>query len=549
MGGLVGFNDDTALAVTSETRTPAGRHAARVSWPGRSAVPMALCLVLAAMSFRLVSPKAEATADLNLGWIYLRDGTPPGTEDELVEILAVGDVMTGRSMAEVDDIFRHVAPELQSADLAVGNLEGAVGLHPAAEAGIPLLLSADAPSALAEAGFDLLSLANNHSLDAGPSGLEATRREVRQAGIEPIESERITTVRVDGMTFALFAWNDLGGEPQGDMLAEVRRAKASADHVVVLVHWGREYERRPALPQRELADALLEAGADVVLGSHPHVVQDLRVLPPAMPGEGAGLVAYSLGNFVFDQGWGDTGQGLALRLLFDEDGLCAAQALPLWTSPRPRWMNLQDSAVLLDRILPPARQAFACSDDRCWSVPASADSRSGSFFAGAIDLTGDGTNEIIRREDGQVRILEAGKVVWRSPPDWNVVDLALGDPNDDGRFEAMLAIEKGSAGGEVASQPFVIGYRGGRYLDLWGGSPVHAPLVEVELADVDGDGAEELVVLEAPPQESGLCVTVWRWHGWGFNLVWRTAPGNYHDLLAAPAEGEMAATISVAVDR
>ena len=101
-----------------------------------------------------------------------------------------------------------------------------------------------------------------------------------------------------------------------------------------------------------------------------------------------------------------------------------------------------------------------------------------------------------------MRILEAGEVVWRSPPDWNVVDLALGDPNDDGRFEAMLAIEKGTAGGKVVSQPFVIGYRGGRYLDLWGGSPVHASLVEVELADVDGDGAEELVVLEAPPQSS-----------------------------------------------
>ena len=98
-------------------------------------------------------------------------------------------------------------------------------------------------------------------------------------------------------------------------------------------------------------------------------------LPPAMPGEGARLVAFSLGNFVFDQGWGDTGQGLALRLLFDEDGLCAAQALPLWTSPRPRWMNEQDAAALLDRILPLARLAFACSDDRCWSVPASADTQ------------------------------------------------------------------------------------------------------------------------------------------------------------------------------
>jgi hypothetical protein len=128
-----------------------------------------------------------------------------------------------------------------------------------------------------------------------------------------------------------------------------------------------------------------------------------------------------------------------------------------------------------------------------------------------------------------------------------VVDLDLGDPNDDGRFELVLAIRQTGPGGEVVSQPFVIGHRGGTYRQLWGGSPVRAPLQEIELGDVDGDGADELVVLESAPDGSSRSLSVWRWHGWGFGLVWRSAPGNYRDLALLPAEKDVPPMLSVAV--
>jgi len=86
------------------------------------------------------------------------------------------------------------------------------------------------------------------------------------------------------------------------------------------------------------------------------------------------------------------------------------------------------------------------------------------------------------------------------------------------------------------------------YRTLWGGSPVRAPLLEVELGDVDGDGADELVVIEALPDETNRNVTVWRWHGWGFSLVWRSPPGRYRDLILLAAEEEdTPSTLSVAV--
>jgi hypothetical protein len=328
-------------------------------------------------------------------------------------------------------------------------------------------------------------------------------------------------------------------------VAAIAEARAAADIVLVLVHWGQEYQRHPALPQRELAGELLEAGADVVVGSHPHVVQDLQLVDPAQPDDRPRLIAYSLGNFAFDQGWDDTAQGLALRLYFDADGLRAAQALPLWTAPRPRWMFPDASAILLARILPEDRLGFTCSAVECEPTAVAQDSRSGFLGSGAIDLTGDGVPEIVRRQGDIVEILQDGRLAWRSPPEWKVRDFALGDPNQDGRYEVMLAVDKA----EGTSQPFVVGYRGGTYHDLWGGSPVQAPILEVELGDLDGDGLEELAVIEAAPGGSARFLTVWRWHGWGFSLVWRSPPGEYRDLILVPAESGRPARLSVAGHR
>ena len=215
-----------------------------------------------------------------------------------------------------------------------------------------LHLPLNTPAALSAAGFDLLGVENNHALDAGRAGQADTQRLLRAAGLEPVESGKAVVREIDGLRFAFLAWNDLGDPDRGPLLEAVRDARADADVVIVLVHWGREYQRHPSLPQGDLADQLIGAGVDVVVGAHPHVVQDVQIVQPATASERTRLVAFSLGNFVFDQGWGDTGQGLGLRLLFDAGGLRAAQALPLWTAPRPRWMSLDAASTLLARIVP-----------------------------------------------------------------------------------------------------------------------------------------------------------------------------------------------------
>jgi hypothetical protein len=206
-------------------------------------------------------------------------------------------------------------------------------------------------------------------------------------------------------------------------------------------------------------------------------------------------------------------------------------------------MTPDEAASLLARVQPPPRRiGFACDPSGCQPVgstelteiEAPDSPGTGLFRSGEIDLTGDGFPEQVRLEAGQVVISNAGAETWRTPAEWQVVDLALGDPNDDGRAELLLALFKPDAAGIPRSHPFVVGYREGAYRILWGGSAVPDPIREVELGDVDGDGVAELVVLD----EQGVdqTVAVWRWHGWGFSLLWRSPAGRYHDLVLLPGQ-------------
>lgn len=153
----------------------------------------------------------------------------------------------------------------------------------------------------------------------------------------------------------------------------------------------------------------------------------------------------------------------------------------------------------------------------------------GPFQQGSIDLTGDGIDETVFVRGARLQIHVDGRRVWESEPDWRVEDAALGDPNNDGRMEILVAFMKPDSTGEMKSQPFLVGYRRGLFGTWWGGSPIDYPLLEVELADIDGDGRQELIALEKLPQDQQR-VGVWRWHGWGFSLIRSTPPGNYSGL-------------------
>jgi poly-gamma-glutamate capsule biosynthesis protein CapA/YwtB (metallophosphatase superfamily) len=466
-------------------------------------------------------------------------------------------VLAGRGGETLDPPVLPAA--FQAADLLAGTLEGVLGaqvISVEAER-LPYHLAGSPPrgAQLASAGFDLLGLANNHALDLGSAGLQNTAQTLDEAGLgwvgaglDPAQAAQPLYRQAGNLRLAFLAVNAVpllttAGAPgwvpaawDDTFLAQVRLAQQQADLVIVMLHWGNEYQRAADPAQRQMAASLLAAGADVLAGSHPHVLQEVEVIPP---GERPNpqVVAYSLGNFIFDQGEAQTAQGLALRLLLDEHGILGVQAIPVHAGLQAALLPPEEAAMIVERLLQPAQPlVYACDAAACRQLgPGNLEERletSGLFWSGQVDLTGDQAPELVRREAGQVIVYEQGQETWRTPAEWQVLDAALGDPDGDGRSDILLAMLKPDAQGVLRSHPFIMGYRGGIYRNLWGGSAVSDPIREIELGDLDGTPAVELVVLEE--RRSGLqAVTVWDWHGWGFSLRWRSPEGFYANLRLA----------------
>jgi poly-gamma-glutamate capsule biosynthesis protein CapA/YwtB (metallophosphatase superfamily) len=519
--------------------------------------------------FLLLSPSRGLAQEESISpWLYLRDGQPLAETEDAVELFAVGDIMIGRSVSANSQTLAQVAPLIQTADLALGNFEGVIappGRDPAVLSrtvpGEPykLVMPRQGGQFLREAGFDLVSLANNHALDLGSTSLSNTMESLQAAGLqtfgvspEPGAAPTPLIITLKGLRITFLGFTMIsppspsasGSVPiRYDPVAaaeSVKAARQEADVVVALLHWGYEYQTRPDPSQEQAAQLLLDSGADLVLGAHPHVVQKTQVIDDR-------FVAYSLGNFVFDQFKGETRNGLALRIYVDKGGLRAVEALPLQAGPHPRFLQPEGAKGLLARAQPAAQTlSFACAAEKCEPTSETPQVKDSIFWSGSVDLSGDGVPETIRRNADQVEILQGKENIWTSPPDWQALDLALGDPNNDGRFEMLLSLRKPDEQGISRSHPFIVGYRGGMYKLLWGGSALSSPITEVELGDLDGDGAQELVALEEQNDESNT-LSVWRWHGWGFTLVWRSAPGRYEHLsLAGDEPGD---TMKISVDR
>jgi poly-gamma-glutamate synthesis protein (capsule biosynthesis protein) len=216
-------------------------------------------------------------------------------------------------------IFAGVGDILSAADIALVNLECAI-----ADGGAPLAKSytfrapPQAIAALTAAGVDVAQQANNHALDYGPDALLETLAALAGAGIaspgggaDDTAAYAPVFVEREGLriAFLAFAAQETGLEPgywgaghgqpgiavldTDRMQSAIAAAAAESDHVVLMVHFGVEGSFSPTDFQRYVARAAIDAGATLVIGTHPHVVQEVEEY-------GGGLIAYSLGNFVFD---------------------------------------------------------------------------------------------------------------------------------------------------------------------------------------------------------------------------------------------------------
>jgi poly-gamma-glutamate capsule biosynthesis protein CapA/YwtB (metallophosphatase superfamily) len=259
--------------------------------------------------------------------------------DETVRITFAGDAMMDWSVKSTiakkgpDYPFLHVKKELSSSDLGIVNLETAVTTSATKHPNKQYNFKSDPASlsGLKNAGFQLVSLANNHTLDYQVGGLRDTLSYLKKykldymgGGINSTEAYAAKSYKIKEKTIKILAfsrvlpeysWVATSSKPglaNGYDLSLINRSikkeKQSADYVFVYIHWGVETNRKPEAFQRQWAKAMIDSGADGVIGSHPHVLQGFEVYKNKP-------IAYSLGNFLFpDYVKGDKAQTALLHL-------------------------------------------------------------------------------------------------------------------------------------------------------------------------------------------------------------------------------------------
>lgn len=226
-----------------------------------------------------------------------------------LSIAIVGDIMLGRGISEIHSgsqdwsrVFSAIQPALSQSDLRIGNLESPITSAKLKNNAYDLHAPSDSISALSSVPFELLCFNNNHSLDGGEEGLIGTKKELAEAGISLATPDApFEIISFQEISLGIACLNDTDdSNPQAVFKEIFSSAVPQPDYWIVYIHWGGEYQAEPSAHERYLARALGETGADIIVGSHPHVIQpveELRIDNRTV------WAIYSLGNAIFDQGF------------------------------------------------------------------------------------------------------------------------------------------------------------------------------------------------------------------------------------------------------
>jgi len=343
--------------------------------------------------------------------------TPPPTLT--AKLMAVGDLMLHQ--AQVDDAYERntgeydfdkafsvIAPYL-SDGYAIGNLETVFDGGPFRD--FPMFNAPDEFGlAIGRAGFNLLSTANNHSNDRHTKGILRTIEVLDELGIDHVgsyasqeERDEIFVKDIDGITFAFLAYTyGLNGLPlergreymvniinENYMLDDIRRARESgADFVVVLPHMGNEYELQPRQVFKNWIKLMMDAGADIVLASHPHVLQSAEFIE--LDDGREGFVVYSLGNFVSGQRTHPRDAGVIANLYFEKPP--GEQARIAKVEFVPTWVQFRNNSGASDiKILPVADTLRAVEEGEEHNLRPQDINRMKNVWRDAVNIYGDWT--------------------------------------------------------------------------------------------------------------------------------------------------------------
>lgn len=283
-------------------------------------------------------------------------------------MIAVGDIMTDRNVDKairangMHSILARVADVTKNADVSFANLECPLSTEgPHDPSNCSFRARPDTVQVVLDGGFDIVSLANNHFLNAGRAAVLQTldlldkhqilycgARRDREKGGEATFVEvgnppvKLGFIAATDLSFEHGSYNKVARD-RANLVAQIQAARPLCDKLFVSFHWGDEYQGLPNERQRGTAHAALDAGADVVLGHHPHTLQGLEVYKGK-------LILYSMGNFVFDQKEGERMESAIFHLKWIDGWGWEVWAKPIWI-PRSRMGPIFPEPARRDKIL------------------------------------------------------------------------------------------------------------------------------------------------------------------------------------------------------
>lgn len=357
-----------------------------------------LILLLMSISFLSACNKSLNTTGEKVGTIPIQEAVDESIETSMREasknktttatILATGDIMFHMPQVraaynpdsksyDFKDNFQYVKKYIESSDLAIGNFE-TVTANDIEFSGFPRFNSPkETLVAIKDAGFDILTTANNHSLDQGRKGIIDTINSIEDQGMKnigtykesnvPIMIEEINEIKLALLSYT-YGFNGLDGtltkEEQAYMANKIDEEKIKkdiekardleVDMVAVFIHWGNEYQIEPSEAQVELGRKMVEWGANIIFGSHPHVIQKTETINY---GGKDNFIIYSMGNFLSNQrmeslGNKDTEDGIMVKINLEKD-FSSGQTIIKEIDYIPTWVRrYQSEGRLKYEILP-----------------------------------------------------------------------------------------------------------------------------------------------------------------------------------------------------
>lgn len=300
---------------------------------------------------------------------------------ESITLTAAGDCLMHntqiRSGLQADGTYRYehffaeVKDLINEGDYSSIDFEAALAGPKSGYTGYPTFNSPDAvANTFKEAGFDLVVTANNHSLDRGYSGAMRTLDVLQEAGLDTVGTYRneqearsflIKDIKGVKVGYVAYSYGTNGIPVPKDhpeffnfldkekILADIKALRPQVDIIILVLHWGLEYTPRPTQEQVIMAHELLEAGADVILGSHPHVIQTMEIVNVGGKDK---FVIYSMGNFISAQHGRERNSGIVLKMKFSKN-IGNGQTLLDEVSYTPTFSHpYNDNGKLKYRVIP-----------------------------------------------------------------------------------------------------------------------------------------------------------------------------------------------------